>query len=104
MPTRFFLLACVFVMACAHADSPTDTKQPTDTTQGQPTTLRQLIAARGGRFVGGATGQLLTRSGALGDNERQLAGRELNMLWSGNFLKFSVLRPTRGTYAYANAD
>ena len=73
------------------------------TTPPPPTPLRTLAAARG-RYVGAATGGTFQRADATGTTLRSLLAREFSMVWSGNFLKFSTLRPSAGEYQFQWAD
>jgi endo-1,4-beta-xylanase len=67
------------------------------------TPLRALAAAQG-RYIGGVTGTAFTQAGGNGPMLRTTLAREFNMVWSGNYLKFSWLRPTATTYDFFWAD
>lgn len=98
-PSRFATataaLACLALAACGDlsVEAP-----PTITTP-----LRTLAAQRG-IAIGAATGSTFQRSDALGDKLRAILAREFDMVWSGNFLKFSTLRPTATSYDFSWAD
>jgi endo-1,4-beta-xylanase len=100
------LLALAGLTACSSGSHPTGVDQ--DTTKPPPVTvdttpLRTYAAARG-RYVGAATGTVLTMPGDSGARLRALVAREFNMLWTGRFMKFDHLRPNRSTFNYAQAD
>lgn len=67
------------------------------------TPLRTLAAARG-IAIGGATGGTFQRTDGVGDSLRTVLGREFDMVWSGNWLKFSVVHPSAATYDFSWAD
>jgi endo-1,4-beta-xylanase len=98
-PSRFATataaLACVALAACGELgiEAP-----PTTTTP-----LRTLAAQRS-IAIGAATGSTFQRSDALGDTLRAILAREFDLVWSGNFLKFSTLRPTATSYDFSWAD
>ena len=66
-------------------------------------TLRALAAARG-LHIGAATGSTFQRTDAVGDTLRAVLAREFDMVWSGNWLKFSVVHPAATTYDFSWAD
>lgn len=77
-----------------------------DTTNGTPadtTPLRVYGAARN-RYVGAATGTALTMPGDSGTLLRAILARQFSMLWTGAFMKFDYLRPSRSVYNYTQAD
>ena len=96
-PRRFATAAsaCLALAACGElsVEAP-----PTATTP-----LRTL-AARRGIAIGAATGSTFQRADAIGDTLRAILAREFDMVWSGNFLKFSTLRPTATTWDFSWAD
>jgi endo-1,4-beta-xylanase len=65
--------------------------------------LRTLAAARG-IAIGAPTGGTFQRTDAVGDSLRAILAREFDMIWSGNWLKFSVVHPTAASYDFAWAD
>jgi endo-1,4-beta-xylanase len=65
--------------------------------------LRTLAAQRG-IAIGAPTGATFQRTDAVGDTLRAILGREFNMVWSGNWLKFSVVHPAATTYDFSWAD
>jgi endo-1,4-beta-xylanase len=67
------------------------------------TPLRTLAALRDIR-IGAATGSSFQRTDGVGTSLRTILAREFDMVWSGNFLKFSVLRPGPGIYDFTWAD
>jgi len=77
-----------------------------DTTNFAPadtTPLRAYGAARG-RYIGAATGSVLIMPGDSGARLRAILAREFSMLWTGAFMKFDYLRPSRSVYNYTQAD
>ena len=104
LPHAAMLIAAVALAACA-GGWPTTVKPPVDTTHTTVDTvpLRVYGDARG-RWIGAATGSVLTMPGDSGNTLRSILGREFSMLWSGTYLKFDYLRPSRTTYNYASAD
>ncbi len=67
------------------------------------TPLRALATARG-RYIGGVTGTAFTQAAGNGPMLRATLAREFSMMWSGNYLNFSWLRPTARTYDFFWAD
>ena len=67
------------------------------------TPLRTLAAVNG-IAIGGATGSTFQRTDAVGDTLRAVLAREFDMVWSGNWLKFSVVHPAPTTYDFSWAD
>jgi len=65
--------------------------------------LRVYGDARG-RYVGAATGTALTMPGDSGAQLRAILARQFSMLWTGTFMKFDYLRPSRSVYNYTQAD
>jgi endo-1,4-beta-xylanase len=66
--------------------------------------LREL-AARRGVGIGAATGSgLFLQQSSRGDTLRAVLAREFSMMWSGNFMKFETMRPTRSTFRFDRAD
>jgi endo-1,4-beta-xylanase len=88
---------CAFALAGCHEKSAT---APAAT---PPTPLRILAAAKG-VAIGGATGATFQRTDAVGDTLRAVLAREFDMVWSGNWLKFSVVHPAATTYDFSWAD
>ncbi len=68
-----------------------------------PTPLRTLAAAKG-IGIGAATGSTFQRTDSAGDSLRAILAREFDMVWSGNWLKFSVVHPGPTTYDFSWAD
>jgi endo-1,4-beta-xylanase len=65
----------------------------------------RVFAARRGIGIGAATGSgLFLQQSSRGDTLRSVLAREFDMMWSGNFMKFETLRPTRSTFRYDRAD
>lgn len=100
------VLGAAGTVACSAGDHPSGIDR--DTTKPPPvsvdsTPLRTYAEARG-RYIGAATGTVLTMPGEPGARLRALVAREFNMLWTGRFMKFDYLRPNRSTYNYAQAD
>jgi endo-1,4-beta-xylanase len=77
---------------------------PTDTTTPPPATPLRTLAARKGRHIGAATGATFQRVDAVGLALRTILARDFSMVWSGNFLKFSYLRPSAGEFRFQWAD
>jgi endo-1,4-beta-xylanase len=71
---------------------------------GTSTTPLRTLAAQRGIAIGAATGSTFQRTDAAGDTFRAILAREFDMVWSGNFLKFSTLRPTATTWDFSWAD
>ena len=67
------------------------------------TPLRTLAAAKG-IAIGAATGGTFQSADAVGDSLRAVLAREFDMVWSGNWLKFSVVHPGPTTYDFSWAD
>jgi endo-1,4-beta-xylanase len=67
------------------------------------TPLRQLASAKG-IAIGAVTGTAFTQSGGNGPQLRATLAREFSMVWSGNYLKFSWLRPAANRYDFFWAD
>jgi len=77
---------------------------PMDTTTPPPPTPLRTLAAQRGRYIGAATGSTFQRTDAKGATLRMILARDYNMVWSGNFLKFSTLRPSPSEYQFQWAD
>jgi endo-1,4-beta-xylanase len=97
---------CVLLAACGSDSAVTGV--PSDTTgHTTPTAdtlpLRAYAAARG-RYIGAATGSVLTMPGDSGVLLRTIVAREFDMLWTGTYMKFDYLRPNRSTYNFTQAD
>jgi len=108
-PRRFgatLLVTAAAALAACGADSQPTGLEP-DTTRSQPAAdtvpLRFYAEARG-RYIGAATGSVLTMPGDSGALLRSIVTREFNMLWTGVYMKFDYLRPSRATYNYTQAD
>lgn len=103
--TMLLVAAAAGLAACTSGSHPTEVKR--DTTQTPVTAdtmpLRYHAEARG-RYIGAATGTVLTMPGDSGARLRAIVAREFNMLWTGRFMKFDYLRPNRWTYNYTQAD
>ena len=89
-------LACIAPAAC-HSERAAAPARPTYTP------LRTLAAAKG-IAIGAATGSTFQRTDSVGDSLRAVLAREFDMVWSGNWLKFSVVHPTPSTYDFSWAD
>ena len=76
---------------------------PVTTTPLDTTPLRKLASAKG-RYIGAVTGTAFTQSGGNGPTLRATLAREFSMVWSGNYLKFSWLRPAANRYDFFWAD
>jgi endo-1,4-beta-xylanase len=102
-----FALAAVFVaalgLAACGAGDAAGPSHPDTTTPPVSVPLRKLAAQRG-RYIGAATGGTFQRTDATGATLRAILARDFSMVWSGNFLKFSSLRPTQSTYQFQWAD
>lgn len=100
------LLAAAAALAACGADSHMAPFTP-DTTRTQPSAdtmpLRFYGDARG-RRIGAATGGVLTMPGDSGALLRGIVAREFSMLWTGTFMKFDYLRPSRSSFNYTQAD
>jgi endo-1,4-beta-xylanase len=88
--------------ACGAGDSVAFLRPDTTTPPAQ-VPLRTL-AARRGVYIGAATGSTFQRTDATGATLRAILARHYSMVWSGNFLKFSTLRPAQGIYQFQWAD
>jgi endo-1,4-beta-xylanase len=97
------LLVAAGLAACASESTGVeqDPNEPPVTVDTIP--LRHYAEARG-RYVGAATGSVLTMPGDSGARLRAIVAREFNMLWTGRFMKFDHLRPSRSTYNFTDAD
>lgn len=98
--------ACASVLVAAGAACGSAAAPPTGPegpTPPQPTPLRTL-AARRGIYIGAAMGATFQRTDASGTTLRTILARDYSMVWSGNFLKFSTLRPTQNTFQFQWAD
>jgi endo-1,4-beta-xylanase len=103
------VLACLVAAAaaCGGADATKSTNpvvNPPVTATVDSTPLRTLAAAQGGRYIGGVTGTAFTQATGNGPMLRTTLAREFSMVWSGNYLKFSWLRPSPTTYDFFWAD
>jgi endo-1,4-beta-xylanase len=101
--TSLFVVAAI---ACGgDATSPSSDDPGTQPPAAPDTTpLRVLAAAKGGRRIGAVTGTAFTQAGGNGPMLRSTLAREFSMVWSGNYLKFSWLRPSATRYDFAWAD
>ena len=99
------VLAAAAALTACGADSHMAPLQP-DTTHAQPqdTTPLRVYAAARGRWIGAATGSVLTMPGDSGTLLRRTVAREFSMLWTGTYMKFDYLRPSRSTFNYTQAD
>ena len=95
-------LAALGFAACGAGDAVGPSK-PDTTTPPARLPLRTLAAQRG-RYIGAATGSTFQRTDAKGTTLRTILARDYNMVWSGNFLKFSTLRPSPSEYQFQWAD
>ncbi len=91
------------VLACLGAWSFAACEKSATTPATPATPLRTLAAARG-IAIGAATGSTFTRTDAAGDTLRAILAREFDMVWSGNWLKFSVVHPGTTSYDFTWAD
>ena len=71
---------------------------------GATTTPLRTLAERRGIAIGVPTGGTFQRTDATGDTLRAILAREFDMVWSGNWLKFSVVHPAPTTYDFSWAD
>jgi endo-1,4-beta-xylanase len=106
LPTR--LIAVLFaaaVLGCGGAEgtAPVTTPPVTATPTIDTTPLRALATAKG-RYIGGVTGTAFTQAAGNGPTLRATLAREFSMVWSGNYLKFSWLRPAANRYDFFWAD
>ncbi len=99
---RLRQLAAVVCLGCAALAG---CREKSATGPGSPTytPLRALAAAKG-IAIGGATGATFQRTDSVGDSLRTVLAREFDMVWSGNWLKFSVVHPAQATYDFSWAD
>jgi endo-1,4-beta-xylanase len=106
---RGAVAACVAgALACggestSTATNPIPTTPTTPTVSVDSTPLRTLATVQG-RYVGGVTGTAFTQAGGNGPMLRATLAREFSMVWSGNYLKFSWLRPAATTFDFFWAD
>ncbi len=103
MMRRALAFSSMLAAACGGGDP----ASPSAATKDSVTDTRPLRMLADARHVsiGGVTGSVLfLQSGAGGDTLRATLKREFNMVWSGNFLKFATIRPTRATFDYRLAD
>lgn len=98
-------VSCAALAACG-GDAPVTptTKFPDITTPTVDTTPLRKLAAAKGRYIGAVTGGSFQQSGGTGPQLRATLAREFSMVWSGNFLKFSWLRPAANRYDFTWAD
>ncbi len=94
-------LACGGDAGTPSVTTPIQTQPVTVTVDSTP--LRSLASAQG-RYIGGVTGNSFTLSTSTGPMLRTTLAREFSMVWSGNYLKFSWLRPTATTFDFFWAD
>jgi endo-1,4-beta-xylanase len=83
----------IALAACGNGTAPSPKTTP----------LRTLAAARG-IAIGAPTGGTFQRTDATGDTLRAVLAREFDMIWSGNWLKFSVVHPAATSYDFSWAD
>jgi len=88
-------LACLALTACG---------EKRGTPPVSSTTPLRTLAARRGIAIGAPTGSTFQRTDAAGDSLRAILAREFDMVWSGNWLKFSVVHPAPTTYDFSWAD
>lgn len=109
MPRQLLCAALLAtLLACgggegADATRPITSPPVTTTPTIDSTPLRALASAKG-RFIGAVTGTAFTQSTGNGPQLRATLTREFSMLWSGNYLKFSWLRPAANRYDFFWAD
>ncbi len=98
------LIAAAALAACG-SDSHMAPLAPDTTKTTPPDTvpLRVYGAARG-RWIGAATGSVLTMPGDSGALLRTIVAREFSMLWTGTYMKMDYLRPSRSSWNYTQAD
>ena len=94
--TALACLGCGLLGSCRE-------KTVTSPTAGTYAPLRTL-AAQKGIAIGGATGSTFQRTDVAGDSLRTILAREFDMVWSGNWLKLSVVHPAATTYDFSWAD
>lgn len=98
------LAGAALLAACRSDSSPTELKpDTTDIITGDTMPLRHYAQLRG-RYIGAATGTVLTMPGDSGAKLRAIVIREFDMLWTGRFMKMDYLRPNRSTFNYTDAD
>jgi endo-1,4-beta-xylanase len=109
--TAASVLAAGLLGACGGSDGITlPPTPPTPTTPTTPTPvtytpLRTLAAARSPRVgIGAAAGGLFNSSDAASASFMKVLAQEFDVLTPENELKFSSLRPARGTFNYARPD
>lgn len=90
--------------ACAADSSPTGVKPDTANAVPADTMPLRHYAQLRGRYIGAATGTVLTMPGDSGTKLRAIVTREFDMLWTGRFMKMDYLRPIRLAYNYTDAD
>ena len=95
------MLACGGGVDASSTSAPIVTTPSTNTIDTTP--LRTLAAAKG-RYIGGVTGTAFTQAEGNGPMLRATLAREFSMVWSGNYLKFSWLRPSPTQYDFFWAD
>ncbi|HYD51248.1 MAG TPA: endo-1,4-beta-xylanase [Gemmatimonadaceae bacterium] len=105
--SRSLVALGALVLAACGGSSTAPPPRP-DTTRAEPDTrsLRTLAEAKGISIGAAAGSGLFLRpvGDAQGDTLRAHLRREFNMVWSGNFMKFSTIRPSRAVFDYRNAD
>jgi endo-1,4-beta-xylanase len=95
LPAAAAALGCLALAACGEKSA---TKPATITAP-----LRTL-ALEHGVAIGAATGSTFQRTDVTGDTLRAILAREFDMVWSGNWLKFSVVHPAPTTFDFSWAD
>jgi endo-1,4-beta-xylanase len=101
----FAVLLAVALLACGGAEGTSPvTNPPVTATPAIDTTPLRALATAKGRYVGGVTGTAFTLAAGNGPTLRATLAREFNMVWSGNYLKFSWLRPAANRYDFFWAD
>ena len=97
-------LALTVAAACGGSDRPAPTTPVTPTTPTIDTTPLRTLAAAKGKRIGAVTGTAFTQTTGNGPMLRATLAREFSMVWSGNYLKFSWLRPAANRYDFFWAD
>jgi endo-1,4-beta-xylanase len=101
----FAMLLAAALLACGGAEGTSPvTNPPITTTPTIDTTPLRALATAKGRYIGGVTGTAFTLATGNGPTLRATLAREFSMVWSGNYLKFSWLRPAANRYDFFWAD
>ncbi len=99
------LVAAAAALGACGGDATAPVKPPVDTTKATVDTIPlRVYGDLRGRWIGAATGSVLTMPGDSGALLRTIVAREFSMLWTGTFMKFDYVHPTRTTYNYGSAD